>query len=62
MICLDIQIYPEGTHFVVPWFERPVIYDVRAKPNLINSTSGSKDLQMVSDKHIVRGHLQYLIA
>ncbi|KAG8080864.1 hypothetical protein GUJ93_ZPchr0007g3041 [Zizania palustris] len=26
--------------------ERPIIYDVRARPNLVESTSGSMDLQM----------------
>lgn len=41
------KVYPEGTHLMVPWFERPVIYDVRARPNLVESTSGSRDLQMV---------------
>ncbi|EPS71891.1 hypothetical protein M569_02867, partial [Genlisea aurea] len=41
------KVYPEGTHFVIPWFERPVIYDVRARPHLVESTSGSRDLQMV---------------
>ncbi|KAJ0052807.1 hypothetical protein Pint_02341 [Pistacia integerrima] len=41
------QVYPEGTHFMIPWFERPVIYDVRARPHLVESTSGSRDLQMV---------------
>ncbi|KAI9070722.1 hypothetical protein K1719_027364 [Acacia pycnantha] len=41
------KVYPEGTHFMIPWFERPVIYDVRARPHLIESTSGSRDLQMV---------------
>ncbi|KAG1675464.1 hypothetical protein FOA52_001763 [Chlamydomonas sp. UWO 241] len=41
-------VYEEGTHIMVPWFERPVLYDVRARPSLINSTSGSKDLQMVN--------------
>lgn len=33
---------------MIPWFERPVIYDVRARPHLVESTSGSRDLQMVS--------------
>lgn len=42
-----LQIYGEGTHFMLPWFERPIDYDVRAKPNVISSTSGSKDLQNV---------------
>ncbi|KAL7109285.1 hypothetical protein ACP275_06G166200 [Erythranthe tilingii] len=41
------EVYPEGTHFILPWFERPVIYDVRARPHLVESTSGSRDLQMV---------------
>ncbi|KAK9268038.1 hypothetical protein L1049_010477 [Liquidambar formosana] len=41
------KVYPEGTHFIIPWFERPTIYDVRARPQLIDSTSGSRDLQMV---------------
>lgn len=33
---------------MVPWFDRPIIYDVRAKPSEIRSIAGSKDLQMVS--------------
>lgn len=41
------KVYPEGTHLMIPWFERPIIYDVRARPNLVESTSGSRDLQMV---------------
>uniref|UniRef100_A0ACD5UJ39 Uncharacterized protein n=1 Tax=Avena sativa TaxID=4498 RepID=A0ACD5UJ39_AVESA len=41
------KVYPEGTHLIFPWMERPIIYDVRARPNLVESTSGSKDLQMV---------------
>jgi hypothetical protein len=32
---------------MVPWLERPIIYDVRAQPNIVQSTSGSRDLQMV---------------
>ncbi|GAB1310374.1 Prohibitin-2, subunit of the prohibitin complex (Phb1p-Phb2p) [Madurella fahalii] len=42
------DIYGEGTHFVVPWFETPVIYDVRAKPRNVSSLTGTKDLQMVN--------------
>jgi len=37
----------EGLNFVIPWFQRPIIYDIRTRPKLVNSTSGSKDLQMV---------------
>ncbi|KAJ9122893.1 Prohibitin-2, subunit of the prohibitin complex (Phb1p-Phb2p) [Naganishia onofrii] len=41
-------IYPEGTHFVIPWLESPIVYDVRAKPRNIASLTGTKDLQMVN--------------
>lgn len=42
------KIYPEGTHFVIPWFQRPIVYDVRAKPRNVASLTGTKDLQMVN--------------
>ena len=42
------EIYPEGTHLLLPWFERAIDYDVRAKPRSIASLTGTKDLQMVS--------------
>ncbi|CAG8018272.1 unnamed protein product [Penicillium olsonii] len=42
------EIYAEGTHFQIPWFETPIIYDVRAKPRNIPSLTGTKDLQMVN--------------
>jgi prohibitin 2 len=42
------DIYNEGTHFNIPWFETPIIYDVRAKPRNIASLTGTKDLQMVN--------------
>jgi prohibitin 2 len=42
------EIYNEGTHFMIPWVERPVIYDVRAKPRSVASLTGTKDLQMVN--------------
>lgn len=41
-------IYNEGTHFIVPWLQRPVVYDVRAKPRNVASLTGTKDLQMVN--------------
>ncbi|KAK4230564.1 band 7 family-domain-containing protein [Podospora fimiseda] len=42
------DIYSEGTHLIIPWFETPVIYDVRAKPRNVASLTGTKDLQMVN--------------
>ena len=37
-----------GTHINIPWFETPIIYDVRAKPRNVASLTGTKDLQMVN--------------
>ncbi|CDR97744.1 prohibitin, putative [Babesia bigemina] len=38
----------EGTHFLIPWLERPIIYDVRTRPRTLTSLTGSRDLQMVN--------------
>ena len=37
-----------GTHINIPWFETPIVYDVRAKPRNVASLTGTKDLQMVN--------------
>ncbi|KAI1168698.1 band 7 family-domain-containing protein [Nemania serpens] len=42
------EIYTEGTHIMIPWFETPITYDVRAKPRNVSSLTGTKDLQMVN--------------
>lgn len=42
------SVIGEGTHFIVPWLQKPIIYDVRTKPKTIATTTGSKDLQNVS--------------
>ncbi|KAH8426279.1 prohibitin subunit PHB1 [Aspergillus melleus] len=42
------KVANEGTHFLIPWLQRSIIYDVRTKPRNISTTTGSKDLQMVS--------------
>lgn len=38
----------EGTHFLIPWVQRPIIYDCRSRPRNIPSITGSKDLQNVN--------------
>jgi len=40
----------EGTHFLIPGIQRPVIFDIRTKPREIPSVTGTKDLQMVNIK------------
>eukprot|EP01047_Picozoa_sp_COSAG01_P072354 COSAG01_NODE_11481_length_1925_cov_63.721796_2_plen_232_part_00 len=42
------SVIEEGTHFAMPWFQRPIIYDCRTRPNTFTSLTGSKDLQMVN--------------
>ncbi|XP_066295915.1 prohibitin-2-like isoform X1 [Branchiostoma lanceolatum] len=41
------SIYTEGLHFRIPWFQYPIIYDIRSRPRIVSSPTGSKDLQMV---------------
>jgi prohibitin 1 len=38
----------EGTHFLIPWLQRAIYFDIRTKPRHISTTTGSKDLQTVS--------------
>ncbi|KAK0515758.1 hypothetical protein JMJ35_001792 [Cladonia borealis] len=42
------QVVNEGTHFLIPWLQKAITFDVRTKPRNISTTTGSKDLQMVS--------------
>ncbi|VDP13416.1 unnamed protein product [Soboliphyme baturini] len=37
----------EGTHFLIPWVQRPIIFDIRSTPRNIPCITGSKDLQNV---------------
>ena len=42
------QVYGEGMHFAVPWFEWPTIYDIRTKPKKVSSSTGTRDLQTIN--------------
>ena len=42
------RVRGEGTHIMIPWFQRPIIYYVRARPRIIQAMTGSHDLQMVN--------------
>ena len=39
---MNEKIFKEGWHLMLPWFERPYIFDVRTHPTTIKSTTGSK--------------------
>ncbi|AAS53684.1 AFR313Cp [Eremothecium gossypii ATCC 10895] len=42
------DVVGEGTHFLIPWLQKAIIFDVRTKPRNIATNTGTKDLQMVS--------------
>jgi len=38
----------EGMHFLIPWVQKPIIFEIRSTPRNIKSETGSKDLQTVN--------------
>jgi len=58
------NIYSEGTHFLIPLMEWPIIYDVRTRPTELSSYSGTRDLQYVnmSLRVLYRPEVSYLPA
>jgi len=38
----------EGTHFFIPWVQRPILFDARTRPRNVPVVTGSKDLQTVN--------------
>jgi len=42
------NVVGEGTHFFIPWVQRPIIFDIRSQPRNVPVVTGSKDLQNVN--------------
>ncbi|XP_050703174.1 prohibitin 1-like [Eriocheir sinensis] len=38
----------EGTHFFIPWVQKPILFDARTRPRNVPVVTGSKDLQTVN--------------
>ncbi|CAF5107917.1 unnamed protein product, partial [Rotaria magnacalcarata] len=36
------DVIGEGTHFMIPWLHRPIIFDIRTRPRSIPSITGTK--------------------
>ena len=36
------KVIPEGTHFLVPWFQRVYKYDIRTQPRTMSSLTGTR--------------------
>merc|ERR1719382_966042 len=45
---VEDKVRGEGTHFKVPWLMQPKWYNIRVRPKLIQTTTGTKDLQTVT--------------
>eukprot|EP00927_Polykrikos_kofoidii_P006185 TRINITY_DN1250_c0_g2_i1.p1 TRINITY_DN1250_c0_g2~~TRINITY_DN1250_c0_g2_i1.p1 ORF type:complete len:305 (-),score=67.63 TRINITY_DN1250_c0_g2_i1:80-931(-) len=45
---VEEKVRAEGTHFRIPWVMQPKIYNIRVRPKLIQTTTGTKDLQTVT--------------
>ncbi|KRY46401.1 Prohibitin [Trichinella britovi] len=41
------DVVGEGTHFLIPWVQKPIVFDIRATPRNVAVVTGSKDLQNV---------------
>jgi regulator of protease activity HflC (stomatin/prohibitin superfamily) len=44
------EVYREGYHFLIPFLQRPIIYDCRMKNPVFNCIASTKDLQLVQLK------------
>ncbi|TNV76522.1 hypothetical protein FGO68_gene17087 [Halteria grandinella] len=42
------KLYGEGMHFYVPFFQEPRIFEIRTRPQVIHSTTGTRDMQTVN--------------
>jgi len=45
---IQMQVKEEGTHILIPWFQRYTLYDIRTRPKNVPTLTGSRDLQMVN--------------
>ncbi|KAK4417863.1 Prohibitin-3, mitochondrial [Sesamum alatum] len=48
----------EGSHLLIPWIQKPFIFDVRTRPHTFSAVSGTKDLQIVNVTLRVLSHPQ----
>lgn len=42
------DVVGEGTHFLIPWVQKPILFDIRSRPRNVPVITGSKDLQTVN--------------
>ncbi|CAF1352774.1 unnamed protein product, partial [Rotaria sordida] len=42
---VKLDVIEEGTHFMISWLHRPIIFDVRTRPQSVPSITGTKDIK-----------------
>lgn len=42
------DVIGEGTHFMIPWLHKPIVFDIRTRPRSVAVSTGSKDMQTVN--------------
>ncbi|CAF1510733.1 unnamed protein product, partial [Rotaria sordida] len=45
---VKLDVIEEGTHFMISWLHRPIIFDIRARPRSVPSITEIKDLQTIN--------------
>uniref|UniRef100_A0A7S3VXA9 Prohibitin n=1 Tax=Strombidinopsis acuminata TaxID=141414 RepID=A0A7S3VXA9_9SPIT len=45
---VEDKVRAEGTHLKIPWVMEPKFYNIRLRPKLIQTTTGTRDLQTVT--------------
>lgn len=45
---VEDKVRGEGTHFKVPWLHQPKLYNIKLKPKLVTTATGTKDMQTVT--------------
>ena len=45
------KVSGEGTHFLVPWVQRPIIFDCRSRPRNVSVVTGSKGMYYYMEKN-----------
>ena len=43
----------EGTHFLIPWVQKPIIFDIRSRPRNVPVVTGSKGYCFSSTMFII---------
>ena len=41
------NVVGEGTHFLIPWVQRAIIYDIRSRPRNVSVITGSKGIRYI---------------